>query len=105
MLTRSACWTISRPAAEKTCLAWSHTSRPISPYAVGKLAAESYCRSFHAVYGLETVVLRYFNVFGPRQDSLSRYAAVIPNFLTAALAARQPVIYGDGEQTRDFTYV
>jgi UDP-N-acetylglucosamine/UDP-N-acetyl-alpha-D-glucosaminouronate 4-epimerase len=78
---------------------------PISPYAVAKLAGEGYCRSFHAVYGLETVALRYFNVFGPRQDPLSQYAAVIPNFLTAVLADRQPTIYGDGTQTRDFTYI
>ena len=78
---------------------------PISPYAVAKLAGEGYCRSFHAVYGLETVALRYFNVFGPRQDPLSQYAAVIPNFITAVLEGRQPVIFGDGTQTRDFTYI
>ncbi len=83
----------------------SQTPLPISPYAVGKLAAEGYCRSFNTVYGLETVALRYFNVFGPRQDPLSQYAAVIPNFLTAVLNGGQPVIYGDGTQTRDFTYV
>ncbi len=78
---------------------------PISPYAVAKLAAEGYCRSFRHVYGLETVALRYFNVFGPRQDPTSQYAAVIPNFIDALLAGRAPVIYGDGEQSRDFTYV
>jgi len=78
---------------------------PISPYAVAKLAGEGYCRSFHAVFGLETVSLRYFNVFGPRQDPLSQYAAVIPNFIAALLASEQPVIYGDGEQARDFTFV
>ncbi len=78
---------------------------PISPYAVGKLAAEGYCRAFSNVYGQETVALRYFNVFGPRQDPLSEYAAVIPRFITALLARRPPVIYGDGEQSRDFTYV
>jgi UDP-glucose 4-epimerase len=78
---------------------------PISPYAVGKLAGEGYCRSFHEVFGLETVSLRYFNVFGPRQDPLSQYAAVIPNFTTALLAGEPPVVYGDGEQSRDFTYV
>ena len=83
----------------------SQTPLPISPYAVGKLAGEGYCRSFHNVYGLETVALRYFNVFGPRQDPLSQYAAVIPRFLTAVLQGRQPVIFGDGTQTRDFTYV
>ena len=78
---------------------------PISPYAVAKLAGEGYCRSFHHVYGLETVALRYFNVFGPRQDPNSQYAAVVPNFIQAALAGVAPVVYGDGEQTRDFTYV
>jgi nucleoside-diphosphate-sugar epimerase len=78
---------------------------PISPYAVAKLAAEGYCRSFFEVYGLETVSLRYFNVFGPRQDPLSQYAAVIPNFITAFLRGQAPTIFGDGEQTRDFTYV
>jgi nucleoside-diphosphate-sugar epimerase len=78
---------------------------PMSPYAVAKLAGEGYCRSFHEVFGLETVALRYFNVFGPRQDPLSQYAAVIPNFITALLAGEQPVVYGDGEQSRDFTYV
>lgn len=83
----------------------SETPLPISPYAVGKLAGEGYCRSFHAVYGLETVALRYFNVFGPRQDPISQYAAAIPNFLTAVLEGQTPVVYGDGAQTRDFTYV
>lgn len=78
---------------------------PISPYAVAKLAGEGYCRSFSEVYGLDTVALRYFNVFGPHQDPLSQYAAVIPNFITAALTTRSPVVYGDGEQTRDFTFV
>ena len=78
---------------------------PISPYAVGKLAAENYCRAFSGVYDLETVCLRYFNVFGPRQDPLSQYAAVIPNFITAFLREEASTVYGDGEQTRDFTYV
>jgi len=78
---------------------------PISPYAVAKSAGEGYCRSFSAVYGLETVALRYFNVFGPRQDPLSQYAAVIPNFITAALEGGTIRIFGDGEQSRDFTYV
>jgi nucleoside-diphosphate-sugar epimerase len=78
---------------------------PIAPYAVSKLAAEGYCRAFFEVYGLETVSLRYFNVFGPRQDPLSQYAAVIPSFITAFSEGRQPVVYGDGEQSRDFTYV
>jgi len=78
---------------------------PISPYAVSKLAAESYCRSFFEVYGLETVALRYFNVFGPRQDPDSEYAAVIPKFIRAFAQGESPVIFGDGEQSRDFTYV
>jgi UDP-glucose 4-epimerase len=78
---------------------------PISPYAVAKLAAEGYCRAFHHIYGLETVALRYFNVFGPRQDPLSQYAAVIPNFILAFLSDRQPLVHGDGEQSRDFSYI
>jgi UDP-glucose 4-epimerase len=78
---------------------------PISPYSVGKLAAEGYCRAFFQVYGLETVALRYFNVFGPRQDPLSEYAAVIPRFITAMLEGGSPLVYGDGEQSRDFTFV
>ena len=78
---------------------------PISPYATAKLAAEGYTRSMHGVYGLDTVALRYFNVFGPRQDPTSQYAAVIPNFISALLAGEPPVIFGDGEQSRDFTYV
>jgi UDP-glucose 4-epimerase len=78
---------------------------PISPYGVAKLAAEYYCQVFYSTYGLETVSLRYFNVFGPRQDPQSMYAAVIPRFITAMLKGDRPVIYGDGEQTRDFTYI
>jgi UDP-glucose 4-epimerase len=78
---------------------------PISPYGVAKMASEAYCQVFHKCYGLETVALRYFNVFGPRQDPKSMYAAVIPRFITAMLRGDQPTIYGDGEQTRDFTYV
>jgi len=78
---------------------------PLSPYAVTKLAAEKYCSVFTKVYGLETVALRYFNVFGPRQDPASQYSAVIPKFITAIMNNRKPTIYGDGEQTRDFTYV
>jgi UDP-glucose 4-epimerase len=78
---------------------------PMSPYAVSKLAAESYCRSWFDLYGLETVALRYFNVFGPRQDPLSAYAAVVPRFIAAYKAAEPPVIFGDGKQSRDFTYV
>jgi nucleoside-diphosphate-sugar epimerase len=78
---------------------------PRSPYAVSKLAGEEYCRAFHLTYGMETVALRYFNVFGPRQDPNSLYAAVIPRFLSALTEGRRPVIYGDGRQSRDFTYV
>jgi len=78
---------------------------PISPYAVSKLAAERYTLSFNAVYGLPTVALRYFNVFGPKQDPASQYAAVIPRFITALMKGQAPVIYGDGEQSRDFTYI
>lgn len=79
--------------------------QPLSPYAVSKLAAEKYCSVFTKVYGLETVALRYFNVFGPRQDPTSQYSAVIPKFITAILNNRKPTIYGDGEQSRDFTFV
>lgn len=79
--------------------------RPMSPYAVSKLAAEGYCRAFYETFGLETVVLRYFNVFGPRQDPASQYAGVIARFVQTALRGGSVVIHGDGEQTRDFTYV
>ena len=78
---------------------------PISPYGAAKLAAEYYCQAFAATYGFETVVLRYFNVFGPRQDPNSPYSAVIPLFLCAMLAGKRPTVYGDGHQSRDFTYV
>jgi nucleoside-diphosphate-sugar epimerase len=78
---------------------------PMSPYAVAKLAGEGYCRSFYEVYGIETVALRYFNVFGPRQDPLSQYAAVIPNFIIASIEGSPPIVHGDGEQSRDFTYI
>ncbi len=78
---------------------------PLSPYAATKLAGEGYCRAFYHSYGLETVVLRYFNVFGPRQDPTSQYASVVPRFAEALLEGRRPLIYGDGRQTRDFTYV
>jgi nucleoside-diphosphate-sugar epimerase len=79
--------------------------QPISPYAVAKLAGEGFSRSFHDVFRLETVALRYFNVFGPRQDPLSQYAAVVPSFIAALMDGRAPRVFGDGEQTRDFTYV
>jgi UDP-N-acetylglucosamine/UDP-N-acetyl-alpha-D-glucosaminouronate 4-epimerase len=78
---------------------------PISPYGVSKVAAEHYCRAFTGVYGLETVSLRLFNVFGPGQDPLSQYAAVVPRFITALASGNRPIVYGDGAQTRDFTYV
>jgi UDP-glucose 4-epimerase len=78
---------------------------PISPYAAAKLAGEFYCQAFTATYGLETVALRYFNVFGPRQDPQGAYAAVIPKFIVEMLARRQPTIFGDGKQSRDFVYV
>jgi len=78
---------------------------PLSPYAVGKLVGEYYCSVFAKVYGLETIALRYFNVFGPQQDPASQYAAAIPAFVTAILKDQPPTIYGDGEQSRDFTYI
>ncbi len=78
---------------------------PCSPYAVGKLAGEAYCRAFACCYGLQTVALRYFNVFGPRQRPDSQYAAVIPRWAQALRVGERPVIYGDGQQTRDFTHV
>jgi nucleoside-diphosphate-sugar epimerase len=78
---------------------------PLSPYAVAKLTGEYYCRSFHNVYGLETMSLRYFNVFGPRQNPASMYSGVISRFIDALLTGQQPVIFGDGEQSRDFTYI
>ncbi len=78
---------------------------PISPYAVAKLAGEQYMRAFARVYGLETVVLRYFNVFGPYQDPTSHYSGVLAIFCRRMLAGEQPTIYGDGEQSRDFTYI
>ena len=79
--------------------------RPLSPYAAAKLAGEMYCQSFYHTYGLETVCLRYFNVFGPRQDPNSPYSAVIPLFITAMLSGQRPTIHGDGHQSRDFTFV
>ncbi len=78
---------------------------PMSPYAVSKLAGEHYCRSFFDLFGLETVALRYFNVFGPRQDPDSQYAAVVPKFIRAYCSGEAPTIFGDGEQSRDFTHV
>lgn len=78
---------------------------PLSPYAVAKLVGEYYCRAFTRVYGLETVSLRYFNVFGPRQDPGSQYSGVVSRFISVLLSNERPVIYGDGEQSRDFTYI
>jgi len=83
----------------------SMTPNPKSPYAAQKLTGEHYMRIFHEVYGLETVSLRYFNVFGPRQDPQSMYAAVIPRFITCVMRGEPPTVYGDGRQTRDFTYI
>lgn len=81
------------------------TPAPISPYAVSKLAAEHYCRTFSLLYGLETVSLRYFNVFGPNQNPESKYAAVVPLFIQAALHDEPLIVHGDGQQSRDFTYI
>jgi len=78
---------------------------PVSPYGIHKLTGELLCEVFTSIYGLETVALRYFNVFGPRQDPTSEYAAVIPRFLTALIQKQRPIVFGDGEQTRDFTYI
>jgi nucleoside-diphosphate-sugar epimerase len=83
----------------------SMTPDPISPYAVAKLASERYMISFYRCYGLETVALRYFNIFGPRQDPSSPYSGVLAKFITQMLAGQQPTIFGDGEQSRDFTYI
>jgi UDP-glucose 4-epimerase len=78
---------------------------PLSPYAVSKMAGEKYCQVFARIYGLHTVALRYFNVFGPRQDPTSQYSAVLPKFIKAILNDKQPTIYGDGKQSRDFTFI
>ncbi|TRZ53488.1 MAG: SDR family oxidoreductase [Dehalococcoidia bacterium] len=80
-------------------------TNPQSPYALTKLVGEYYCRIFHQIYKLPTICLRYFNVFGPRQDPNSQYAAVIPRFVAKVLRGQPPIIYGDGNQTRDFTYI
>jgi len=80
-------------------------TRPLSPYAVQKLAGEHYCRAFCECFGIETIAIRYFNVFGPRQNPKSQYAAAIPAFVTAILNGQPPTVYGDGEQTRDFTFI
>jgi len=80
-------------------------SKPLSPYAVSKLAGEKYCQVFTKLYGLESIVFRYFNVFGPRQDPTSQYSAVIPKFINFIKQGEAPTIYGDGEQSRDFTFI
>jgi len=82
-----------------------YAPRPLSPYAIAKLTGEYYCKVFSEIYGLECVSLRYFNVFGPKQNPASQYAAVIPKFITSLLAGEAPTIFGDGRQTRDFTFV
>jgi UDP-glucose 4-epimerase len=79
--------------------------KPLSPYGVAKLVGEMYCKVFNDVYGLETVSLRYFNIFGPFQDPKSQYAAVVPIFITSLLAGKSPLVFGDGEQSRDFTFI
>ena len=80
-------------------------AEPLSPYAAAKLAGEYYCKVFYTVFGLETISLRYFNIFGPYQDPTSQYAAAIPAFVTTILKDKRPTVYGDGQQSRDFTYV
>jgi nucleoside-diphosphate-sugar epimerase len=96
---------LSRDQSGQLAKKESLAPRPLSPYAATKLAGEAYCAAFYNSYGLETVVLRYFNVFGPRQDPASQYASVVPRFATALLNGKRPLIYGDGLQTRDFTHV
>ena len=81
------------------------TPSPLSPYAVSKITGENYARVYYQLYGRKTVCLRYFNVFGPRQDPTSEYSAVIPKFITALNSGKQPTVYGDGKQSRDFTYI
>jgi UDP-glucose 4-epimerase len=83
----------------------SMPTKPLSPYGLGKLTGEQYVRLFSSLYGMQTLTLRYFNVFGPRQDARSPYSGVISLFVTALLSGRRPLIYGDGHQTRDFTYI
>ena len=80
-------------------------SNPLSPYALQKFIGEQYCRLFYQLYGLESISLRYFNIFGPKQDPNSLYSAVIPKFIDALVQGRAPIIFGDGEQSRDFTYI
>ena len=91
--------------SEKFPLSENEVPKPRSPYAVSKVAGEYYAKIFHRLYGLETVCLRYFNVFGPRQDPNSKYSAVIPLFIDCLIRGKAPTIFGDGRQSRDFTYV
>lgn len=91
--------------SEEVVKSESSVPQPLSPYALGKYTGELYCRLFYQLYGLETISLRYFNVFGPRQPLNGLYAAVIPKFVTAMIEGKSPIIYGDGEQSRDFVYV
>ncbi|HMP79371.1 MAG TPA: SDR family oxidoreductase [Pirellulaceae bacterium] len=97
----SACYGDSPFSAKRE----TDTPQTLSPYAVAKLAGEYYCQSYYLTHGLETVCLRYFNVFGPRQDPNSHYSAAIPRFITRMLAGQRPIVFGDGHQSRDFTYV
>jgi len=83
----------------------SHEPRPLSPYALTKVAGEYYCQIFTRLYGVEAVALRYFNIFGPRQDPHSQYTGVLSKFITAYIKGTTPIIFGDGEQSRDFTYI
>ncbi len=113
LAARDAC--VRRVVFASSCAVYGNSSvlpkheqmppEPVSPYAASKLAGEGYCRAFQQVYGLPTVALRYFNVFGPRQDPHSQYAAVIPKFITAALSGSALTVFGDGRQSRDFVYV
>lgn len=101
LASTSAAYGDSRFVSKREC----DPVAPLSPYAAAKLSAESYCRAFMTSFGMETVILRYFNVFGPRQDPQSEYSAVIPRFVSMILSGKQPIIYGDGQQSRDFVYV
>jgi UDP-glucose 4-epimerase len=96
----SAYGNLPKPAKQE-----SDPSQPLSPYAAGKLAGEMYCQAFYHSYGFETVCLRYFNVFGPRQDPNSPYSAVIPLFISKMIQGSPPTVYGDGQQSRDFVYI
>ena len=96
----SAYGNLPKPAKQE-----SDPCQPLSPYAAAKLAGEMYCQSFFHSYGFETVCLRYFNVFGPRQDPNSPYSAVIPLFITSMIAGKRPIVFGDGQQSRDFVFI